>query len=119
MAPDPDVSVMAPSSTAAIAVSGQRRSWHTVAVLIAMTSLQVSLAGFSLYVLSAMRAYVAGESLYSKGQKDAQIYLLDYAENLREVDYQRLIGALSVPLADRRAREELQKPQPDLAVARQ
>jgi len=98
---------------------GHRRSWHIVAVLIGMTSLQVSLTAFSLYVMSAVRAYVAGESLYSKGQKDAQIYLLDYAENHREVDYQRLIGALSVPIADRRAREELQKPAPDFDVARQ
>ncbi|HKX44196.1 MAG TPA: ATP-binding protein, partial [Burkholderiaceae bacterium] len=100
-------------------MNGHRRSWHTVAVLVVMTCLQVSLAAFSLYVLSAVRAYVAGESLYSKGQKDAQIYLLDYAENHREVDYLRLIGALSVPIADRRAREELQKPAPDLEVARQ
>ena len=96
-----------------------RRYWPTVAVLVGMTSLQVSVAGFSLYVLSGVRAYVTGESLYSKGQKDAQIYLLDYAEFHREADYQGLQRALSVPIADRIAREELQKPDPDLEVARQ
>jgi len=96
-----------------------RRYWPTVAVLVGMTTLQVSVAGFSLYLLSGVRAYVTGESLYSKGQKDAQIYLLDYAEFHREVDYQGLQRALSVPIADRIAREELQKPDPDLAVARQ
>ncbi len=95
-----------------------RRYWPTVAVLVGMTSLQVSVAGFSLYVLSGVRAYVTGESLYSKGQKDAQIYLLDYAEFHREADYQGLQRALSVPIADRIAREELQKPDLDLEVAR-
>ena len=84
-----------------------------------MTGLQVSVAALSLYILSAVRAYVAGESLYSKGQKDAQIYLLDYAEHQREPDYQRLAQALSVPIADRRAREELQKPRPNLEIAHQ
>lgn len=96
-----------------------RRYWPTVAVLVGMTTLQVSVAGFSLYLLSGVRAYVTGESLYSKGQKDAQIYLLDYAEFHREADYQGLQRALSVPIADRVAREELQKPDPDLEVARQ
>ena len=96
-----------------------RRYWPTVAVLVGMTTLQVSVAGFSLYLLSGVRAYVTGESLYSKGQKDAQIYLLDYAEFHREADYQGLQRALSVPIADRIAREELQKPNPDLEVARQ
>ena len=96
-----------------------RRYWPTVAMLVGMTTLQVSVAGFSLYVLSGVRAYVTGESLYSKGQKDAQIYLLDYAEFHRETDYQGLQRALSVPIADRVAREELQKPDPDLEVARQ
>lgn len=66
-----------------------------------------------------MRAYVTGEILYSKGQMDAQIHLLDYAENHKEEDYQRFLRALAVPLADRVAREELQKQGPDLAVARQ
>jgi PAS domain S-box-containing protein len=96
-----------------------RRYWPTVAVLVAMTTLQVSVAGFSLYLLSGVRAYVTGESLYSKGQKDAQIYLLDYAEFHREADYLGLQRALSVPIADRIAREELQKPSPDLEIARQ
>jgi PAS domain S-box-containing protein len=96
-----------------------RRYWPTVAVLVGMTTLQVSVAGFSLYLLSGVRAYVTGESLYSKGQKDAQIFLLDYAEFHREADYQGLQRALSVPIADRIAREELQKPDPNLEIARQ
>ena len=84
-----------------------------------MTILQASVAAFSIQLLSTVRAYVTGESLYSKGQKDAQIYLLDYAEQHREADYIRFVSALAMPLGDRAAREALQRPEPDIAAARQ
>jgi PAS domain S-box-containing protein len=87
-------------------------------VFACIVGLQLGVAVISIDVLSAVRAYVTGESLYSKGQKDAQIYLIDYAEYQREDDYDRFLAALAVPLGDRVAREELQKAKPDLAVAR-
>ena len=89
-----------------------------VTVFAGIIALQLIVAVTSIDLLSAVRAYVTGESLYSKGQKDAQIHLLDYAQYHREEDYLRFLGALSVPLGDRVAREELQKARPDLAVAR-
>ena len=95
------------------------RYWPIVAVFVAMTILQASVAAISIQLLSTVRAYVAGESLYSKAQKDAQIYLLDYAEKRQEADYVRFMSALAIPLGDRAAREALQRPEPDLAVARQ
>jgi len=95
------------------------RYWPIVAVFVTMAVLQASIAAFSIQLLSAVRAYVTGESLYSKGQKDAQIYLLDYAENHRETDYQRFLAALAVPLGDKAAREALQRPEPDIAKATQ
>jgi len=95
------------------------RHWPIVAVFIAMTGLQACVAAFSIELLSSVRAYVTGESLYSKGQKDAQIYLLEYAEKQREEDYALFMAALSVPLGDRAAREALQRPEPDLEKARQ
>jgi PAS domain S-box-containing protein len=90
-----------------------------IAVFVAMTMLQAAVAAFSIQLLSSVRAYVTGESLYSKGQKDAQIYLLDYAEKQREADYVRFMSALAMPLGDRVAREALQQPEPDIAKARQ
>jgi PAS domain S-box-containing protein len=95
------------------------RYWPIVAVFVAMTILQASVAAFSIQLLSTVRAYVAGESLYSKGQKDAQIFLLDYAEKHQEADYRRFKAALAFPLGDRAAREALQRPDPDVAAARQ
>ncbi len=88
-----------------------------VAVFIAMTLLQASVAAVSIQLLSTVRAYVTGESLYSKGQKDAQIYLLDYVDRQQEADFQRFSAALSMPLGDRAAREALQRAQPDIAAA--
>jgi PAS domain S-box-containing protein len=97
----------------------RRRSWPVVAVFVGIVMFQVLVAALSIEMMSAVRAYVTGESLYSKGQKDAQIHLLDYAENRKERDYQLFLRALAVPLADRVAREALQKPKPDLQMARQ
>jgi PAS domain S-box-containing protein len=87
-------------------------------VLGGIIALQVLLAAMSIEALSAVRAYVGGEALYSKAQKDAQIFLLDYLDSHREADYDSFKAALVVPLGDRAAREELVKPRPDLAVAR-
>ncbi|HEY8973185.1 MAG TPA: PAS domain-containing protein, partial [Burkholderiaceae bacterium] len=95
------------------------RYWPIVAVFVAMTILQASVAAISIQLLSTVRAYVGGESLYSKAQKDAQIHLLDYADTHQEVDYARFASALAYPLGDRAAREALQRPHPDIAAARQ
>ena len=93
--------------------------WPIIAVFVAMTILQASVAALSIQLLSTVRAYVAGESLYSKAQKDAQIYLLDYTESHREADYLRFEAALAIPLGDRAAREALQRAVPDIEAARE
>jgi PAS domain S-box-containing protein len=95
------------------------RYWPIVAVFVAMAILQASVAAFSIQLLSTVRAYVAGESLYSKAQKDAQIYLLDYAQRQDEADYARFMSSLAIPLGDRAAREALQQRRPDVEAARQ
>jgi len=93
------------------------RYWPIVAVFVAMALLQASVAVVSIQLLSTVRAYVAGESLYSKAQKDAQIALLDYAEKHDEADYVRFMSALAIPLGDRAAREALQRAEPDIDAA--
>ncbi len=95
------------------------RYWPIVAAFVSMAILQASVAALSIQLLSTVRAYVAGESLYSKAQKDAQIYLLDYAQRRGELDYLRFMSALAIPLGDRAAREALQRQAPDIAAARQ
>ena len=68
--------------------------------------------------LSAARAYVGGEGLWSKAQKQAVYDLLRYSISHSDTDYQNYRQALLVPLGDRQARLELQKPVPDMGLVR-
>ena len=86
------------------------RSWPVLTVFACIVALQLGVAVVSIDVMAAVRAYVTGESLYSKGQKDAHIRLIDYADRHREEDYQAFLRALAFPLGDRAAREAMQSP---------
>jgi PAS domain S-box-containing protein len=68
--------------------------------------------------LSAARAYVGGEGLWSKAQKQAVYDLLRYSISHSDGDYQNYRLALLVPLGDRQARLELEKPVPDMGIVR-
>lgn len=72
----------------------------------------------SIKVLSGVRAYVGGEGLYSKAQKNAVYDLALYAASGNEQWYQAFDKSLKVPEGDRDARLELQRPHPDVAVVR-
>jgi signal transduction histidine kinase len=72
----------------------------------------------SVEMLAGVRAYVGGESLYSKGQKSATLHLLRYLRTGSDDDYLLFERALAVPVGDRIARVELEKPEPDFAVVR-
>jgi diguanylate cyclase (GGDEF)-like protein/PAS domain S-box-containing protein len=69
-------------------------------------------------MLSAVRAYVGGESLWSKAQKEAVSSLHRYAQTRSEARYDEFRTWLAVPLGDRSAREELEKSEPDEALVR-
>jgi diguanylate cyclase (GGDEF)-like protein/PAS domain S-box-containing protein len=77
----------------------------------------VLLSSESMNILTATRAYSEGESLWSKGQKQAIFYLLRYSETQSEVDFRKYRERIAVTLGDRKAREELEKPNPDYAIA--
>jgi diguanylate cyclase (GGDEF)-like protein/PAS domain S-box-containing protein len=77
----------------------------------------VMLASESINIIMATRAYSEGESLWSKGQKQAIFYLLRYSETQSEFDFRKYRERIAVTLGDRMAREELEKPKPDYAVA--
>ncbi|AIN57236.1 MULTISPECIES: EAL domain-containing protein [Pseudomonas] len=89
--------------------------WPFVAVVV----FQVLLGSLSLYALSAVRAYVAGESLWSKAQKDAIYYLNLYADDRDPLTYARYRRAILVPQGDHNLRLALDRPEPDLEAARQ
>jgi len=97
----------------------KRRLFVLVWPFIAIVVLQALLAGFSLDVMSSLRAYVTGESLWSKGQKDAFSYLHLYADSFDEADYRAYEGAIAIPLGDHAARLAMDLPTPDYRAAYQ
>jgi diguanylate cyclase (GGDEF)-like protein/PAS domain S-box-containing protein len=86
--------------------------------LLAALAIVLAVAIFSIEMLSTIRAYVGGESQYSKGQKNATYYLTQYAASHAESDFQRYLLAVAAPLGDRRARLALVEDPPDLDSAR-
>ena len=97
----------------------RRRSWPVLSVFISIVSLQLLVTVLSIDLMSAVRSYVTGESLYSKGEKDAQLHLIAYAESHREEDYRLFLSSLRKPSGDRMAREEMQKDDFDIEATRQ
>ena len=92
--------------------------WLMIGPFLVVVALLATLAVASVDILSAVRAYVGGESLWSKGQKDAVFYLNRYIDTHDPVDYLRFQNALAVPLGDRRARIALEQDPADLDTAR-
>ena len=88
--------------------------WPFIAVVL----FQALLGGVSLYVLSAVRGYVAGESLWSKGQKDAIYYLNLYADSGDEAIFHKYQNAISVPQGGHELRVALDHQPPNIEAAR-
>lgn len=78
----------------------------------------VVLSWYSISVLAAGRAYIAGEAMWSKAQKEAVYHLARYAQHRDEADWATYERAINVTIGDRIARLELEKARPNLAVAR-
>ncbi len=92
-------------------------TWATAALAGVVLALLLMTA-VALDTLSAARAYIAGESLWSKAQKNSVAALLRYSRTGNEGDYETFLTELEVPLGDRVARIEMEKPKPDLDVVR-
>ena len=79
----------------------------------------LALSVYSARLLSAGRAFVAGEAQWAKAQKDAVLHLMRYAaerDDAHLIAFERSIAVLD---ADRRARLEFVKGDPDLRVVGQ
>lgn len=63
----------------------------------------------SFRIATGVRAYIGGEGLWSKGQKDAVYYLQRYVSSGGAEDYAKYHAAVSITLGDRIAREEMLK----------
>lgn len=102
-----------------LTLDGGMRWIKVILPFIAIVALMVGLLAFSMNILSAVRAFVGGESLWSKSQKEAVFHLNQYAVTQADADYQKVLKALAVPIGDQRARNELDQPRADMQVVRQ
>jgi diguanylate cyclase (GGDEF)-like protein/PAS domain S-box-containing protein len=80
-----------------------QRIWPLVLVVVVL----VVTASGSLYLVSAVRAFVAGESLWSKAQKDAIYALSRYVDSGSARDLSRFEQAMAIPAGDWQARVAL------------
>ena len=95
-----------------------KRMLLIVSPFLAIVAVLVWLAIVSIDILTAGRAYVEGESLWSKNQKEAVFHLLRFAETKSESDFLSYRKAIMVPLGFQRARFELEKSPPDYSAVR-
>lgn len=101
------------------AAPGARSPFAIIWMFAAIALCLLVLADFSFGVLSSVRAYVGGESRWSKAQKDAVFHLQKYAATHAPDDLRRFRENITVPLGDHAARIEMNKTHPDLQKVRQ
>jgi len=96
----------------------QNRFTILVALIILILAFALVNFWFSVRIMSGIRAYVGGEGLWSKSQKEAVSNLVRYASSHQESDYEEYEKFLQVPLGDHQARLEMDQAKPDYAVVR-
>lgn len=92
--------------------------YFTVGIMATLIALELGALMFSINTLSSVRAYVGGEGLWSKAQKDAMYQLLKYGRTHDEADYIRFTEHMKVPLGDHEALVELSRPERDIEAAK-
>ena len=102
-------------------ISIAKKLYFTVGIMALLIAVELAVLIFSINTLSSVRAYVGGEGLWSKAQKDALYQLLKYARTHNEADYAKFEGFMKVNQGDHKARMEMSKPGGDinLSVAEQ
>ena len=96
-----------------------RKLYCTVGTMAVLIGVELFVLFFSLNTLSSLRAYVGGEGLWSKAQKDAVFHLYRYGVSHTDQDYRLFQHFMQVPIGDAKARRELMNDDRDPAVARQ
>src|ERR1700758_355576 len=99
-------------------ISITRKLYFVVGIMALLIAVELFTLWFAVKTLSSVRAYVGGEGLWSKAQKDASYYLQKYGHTRNEIDYIHFQNFIKVPLGDAITRQELMKANPNLNIAR-
>lgn len=86
-------------------------------LFVAIVAFLLAFTNYSVGILSAGRAYVGGEGLWSKSQKEMIYALARYARYHEPKYYQTYLQSLAVNRGDHQARIELEKKDPDFRIA--
>jgi diguanylate cyclase (GGDEF)-like protein len=89
-----------------------------VSPFVMVVLLQAAIAGFSLEVMSSVRAYVAGEAMWSRSQKNAVYFLNLYLHSGKASQFAQYQASLAVPIGDEYARWALERDPLDIETAR-
>ncbi|MES2590565.1 MAG: ATP-binding protein [Bacteroidota bacterium] len=100
-------------------VSITKKLYFVMGTMALLIIIELFTLWFSLNTLSSVRAFVAGEGLWSKAQKDAIYHLQKYSRTFNYDDYKQYQEFLKVPLGDHKALLELSKLNPDKKIVRQ
>ena len=90
-----------------------RRLYLVLGIMVLLISAELSALWFTIHTLSAVRASVAGEGIWSKAEKDAAYHLEAYGRTRDPKEYQAYLGNLNIYFGDLQANVELAKPNPD------
>ncbi|TBR37258.1 MULTISPECIES: EAL domain-containing protein [Dyella] len=102
----------------AVPLGKSGRATEIVVPFVVVVLVMIGMCAVSMDIMSGARAFVGGESRWSKGQKLAVLHLERYLSSYAESDYRDYLDAIAIPLGDRRARDELDKPKPDDDIVR-
>jgi hypothetical protein len=73
-------------------------------LMVLVSALLIAINYYTIQITSAVRAYINGESLYSKGQKDASRNLIIFLTTADTSYSDRFTQDLTIPVGDREAR---------------
>lgn len=96
-----------------------KKLYAVVGIMATLIAAELFTLLFAMDTLSSIRSFIAGESFWSKAQKNAIYRLHRYVSTKEEVHYTSFQESLQVSLGDRQARLELEKPNPDFEKVRQ
>ncbi len=88
-------------------VSIARKLYFTVGIMALLIGVELFVLFFCLNTLSSLRAYVGGEGLWSKAQKDAVFHLYRYGISGTDKDYELFKQFMRVPMGDAKTRQAL------------
>jgi len=95
-----------------------KKLYIVVGFMASLIIVELLTLGFAMNNLSAVRAFVGGEGLWTKGQKQAIYQLQRYAFTKDKKDYDAFLQALKVNDGDHIARLELSRSNPDLSIVK-